>query len=112
MVLGSMDIGAAGAFPPKMSKTVLFGDTKVLVVRDTDGQLHAVSAICTHMGCSIRFEANRGGGLLACNCHESKFSLRGENLSGPATGPLAAYSLENSKGRLILADAQGGSKSL
>ena len=104
------DIGTAEAFEPGTSKTVQFGNTRVLVVRDTEGQLHAVSAICTHMGCSIRFEAARSEGHLACNCHESEFSLNGENLNGPATRPLAKYHIENVERRLTLSDAAGSSR--
>lgn len=99
------DIGATEDLQPGMSKTVLFGNTRVLVVRDVDDQLRAVSGVCTHMGCSVRFEANRAESHLACNCHESRFNLRGENLNGPATRPLDIYRVENVGGRLILTEA-------
>jgi Rieske Fe-S protein len=106
------DIGAAGGLQRGMSKTVLFGNTRVLVVRDAAGRLHAVSAICTHMGCSIRLDADRSEGQLACNCHESKFSLSGENRTGPATRPLTEYRVESAGGRLILSEAEGTSRNL
>jgi Rieske Fe-S protein len=100
------DIGAADGFQPEMSKTVPFGNTKVLVARDARGQLHAVSGICTHMGCSVRFEAAGSEGHVVCNCHESKFSVRGENLNGPATRPLTEYHVESVGGRLMLTELE------
>ena len=103
------DIGAPDGFQPGMSKTVPFGNTKVLVARDVRGQLHAVSAICTHMGCSVRFEAAGLESHLACNCHESKFSMHGENLNGPAARPLKKYHIENVGGRLMLSEAEESS---
>jgi Rieske Fe-S protein len=104
------DIGAAEILRSGSSKTVLFGNTRVIVVRDRDEQLHAVSGICTHMGCSIRLVVNRSEDFLACNCHESRFNLRGENLNGPATKPLAMYQVDNVGGRLILTEAEERSR--
>jgi Rieske Fe-S protein len=96
------DIGAAATLHPGMSKMVQLGNKRVLVFIDREGQMRAVDGICTHLGCSIRFEPDRGNGELACNCHESRFTLRGENLNGPATRPLSVYQIENQGGRLIL----------
>jgi len=97
----SRDVGAADALQPGMSKTVQLGSKRVLLARDRNGDVHAVSAMCTHMGCSIRFVPDQANGELACNCHASRFTLRGENLSGPATRPLTQYRIATVGGRLI-----------
>lgn len=101
---GPTDIGATSDLGSGMTKTVQYGSDRVLVFQGKDGLLHAVSAICTHMGCSIRFDAERGDGQLACNCHESRFSFQGERISGPATEPLKEYRVGRLGGRLILAE--------
>ena len=98
------DIGAADALLAGTSKTVQYSNKRVLVARDRNGQVFGVSAICTHMGCSVRFEPDRGSGVLACNCHESRFTLRGENLGGPAIWPLEEYHVEAVGGRLIMSE--------
>lgn len=99
------DIGADDALKAGSSMTLQYGTKRILVARALDGRLHAVHAVCSHMGCSISFEPARGNGELACNCHASRFTLRGEILSGPATRPLAEYRVETVGGRLILAEA-------
>jgi Rieske Fe-S protein len=106
----SKDVGAAESLLAHKSKTVLFGNTRVLVLRDGTGELHAVNAVCTHMGCSLRFEADRSNGYLACNCHESNFTLHGEIMRGPATRSLEEYRIEVIGGRLVLSESPGKSK--
>jgi cytochrome b6-f complex iron-sulfur subunit len=43
-------------------------------VINQDGRVHAVSAVCTHLGCTLQ---NTGAGTLACPCHRSAFRLDG-----------------------------------
>jgi Rieske Fe-S protein len=56
--------------------------------RDDDGTVTVRSAVCTHMGCLVRWnEAER---TWDCPCHGSRFTPAGEVISGPAETPLAA----------------------
>lgn len=64
------------------------GDT-VMVIRSSDTQVLAVSAICTHAGCSMDFDAAQH--QLTCPCHGSVFDEAGDVLVGPATRPLQVY---------------------
>ncbi len=106
----SQDIGPADSLRAGMSKTVTFGRSKIVVAQDKDGDLHAVSAVCTHMNCLVRFEPVEKAGEFVCNCHSSRFTLRGENITGPATRPLADYRIEVVRGRLMLSEAENGPK--
>jgi glycine/D-amino acid oxidase-like deaminating enzyme/nitrite reductase/ring-hydroxylating ferredoxin subunit len=56
------------------------------VYRDTSGALHAVSATCTHLGCTVAF--NDAEHSWDCPCHGSRFDPDGAVLHGPATAPL------------------------
>jgi cytochrome b6-f complex iron-sulfur subunit len=80
-------------------------DRRVFVVRDGK-TFRAVSAICTHLGCTVRPEAIEEADpsdpehrrllqtyAFACPCHGSRYRADGLNVSGPAPGPLAAYRL-------------------
>jgi Rieske Fe-S protein len=63
------------------------------VCRDRDGSLHAVSAVCTHLGCTVAW--NDGERSWDCPCHGSRFSPDGEVLHSPAVAPLAPVDLSN-----------------
>ena len=59
---------------------------KAAVYRDEDGQLHCLSARCTHMGCIVAF--NNAEKSWDCPCHGSRFDHQGAVLQGPANRPL------------------------
>lgn len=56
------------------------------ISRDTTGQLLAVSAKCTHMGCTVTW--NNAESTWDCPCHGSRFAADGTVLHGPALHPL------------------------
>jgi glycine/D-amino acid oxidase-like deaminating enzyme/nitrite reductase/ring-hydroxylating ferredoxin subunit len=58
------------------------------VYRDEQGELHSLSARCTHLGCIVSF--NRAERTWDCPCHGSRFGLDGEVIEGPAVSPLQA----------------------
>jgi Rieske Fe-S protein len=61
---------------------------KIAAFKDEKGQVHAVSAVCTHMGCVVGW--NENDRTWDCPCHGSRFELSGEVIHGPATQPLGA----------------------
>ena len=61
-------------------------DEQVALSRDEQGSLHAVSSVCTHLGCDV--EWNGEAKCWDCPCHGSRFGPAGEVLRGPATRPL------------------------
>ena len=62
------------------------------VSSDSSGGLHAVSATCTHMGCTVAW--NEAESSWDCPCHGSRFAVDGRVLHGPALHPLKATSLD------------------
>ena len=86
----------AGHFSPKpkSAEDLRRGEAAVVkiegqevgVFRDESGALHAVSAVCTHMGCILGW--NPTDRSWDCPCHGSRFALSGEVIAGPAVLPL------------------------
>jgi Rieske Fe-S protein len=66
------------------------GDT-IMVVRVSDTQVVALSAICTHAGCSMDYVP--GQKVLDCACHGSQFATDGSVLRGPANRSLRVYNV-------------------
>jgi len=65
------------------------GLKKIAVYRDRDGALHMHSAICTHLGCVVHWNAVEGS--WDCPCHGSRYDpVTGAVISPPAVAPLAA----------------------
>lgn len=58
----------------------------VAAYRHPDGALTAVSAVCTHLGCTVQW--NPAERSWDCPCHGSRFSCEGKVLAGPAVEPL------------------------
>jgi glycine/D-amino acid oxidase-like deaminating enzyme/nitrite reductase/ring-hydroxylating ferredoxin subunit len=68
-------------------RVVAEGRRQVAECRDEEGELHRVSARCTHLGCIVRW--NKGDSTWDCPCHGSRFGPDGAVRNGPATAPLA-----------------------
>jgi glycine/D-amino acid oxidase-like deaminating enzyme/nitrite reductase/ring-hydroxylating ferredoxin subunit len=74
------------AIEPGAGAVVRAGADRLAVYRDDGGELHAVSARCTHLGCLVAFNAAERA--WECPCHGSRFDTDGKVVQGPATRPL------------------------
>ncbi len=52
----------------------------VALFKDKDGEVYAISTVCTHLGCIVK-PVPTG---FDCPCHGSRFSAGGQVLGGPA----------------------------
>jgi glycine/D-amino acid oxidase-like deaminating enzyme/nitrite reductase/ring-hydroxylating ferredoxin subunit len=71
------------------AKIVQLGKEKYGAYRDTDNNLHVVSATCTHAGCTVRWNSDEKS--WDCPCHGSRYSFEGKVLNGPAPMDLVYY---------------------
>ena len=62
------------------------GRGKIAIWKGDDGTPHAVSASCTHKGCTVTW--NNADRTWDCPCHGSIFSVDGGVIHGPAVEPL------------------------
>ncbi len=80
--------GDVGDLAPGEGRVVRIDGELVAVSRADDGELRAVSAICTHLGCIVSW--NTAERSWDCPCHGSRFSADGTVIHAPAVGALAA----------------------
>ena len=72
----------------------------VAVFRDADGAVHAISLVCTHLGCIV----TPADGGFDCPCHGSRFAADGEVTRGPAPTALPWLAVASVAGAEILVD--------
>jgi glycine/D-amino acid oxidase-like deaminating enzyme/nitrite reductase/ring-hydroxylating ferredoxin subunit len=85
---GRLRSSSASDLAPGEGGIVELDGRSVAAYRDEDGRLVAVSATCTHLGCTVRW--NGAERSWDCPCHGSRFATDGTVLTGPAVAPLAA----------------------
>ncbi|HKK20040.1 MAG TPA: ubiquinol-cytochrome c reductase iron-sulfur subunit [candidate division Zixibacteria bacterium] len=77
---------------PKKAKYFKYGrDLGIIFINEKD-KLAALSAICTHLQCTVQNRPDLG--LIWCACHNGKYSYTGANISGPPPKPLAEYQVK------------------
>jgi cytochrome b6-f complex iron-sulfur subunit len=62
----------------------------VLII-NTGTSIVALSAICTHQGCTVDYHPTAGD--IECPCHGSVYSISGSVITGPAPSALKSYSV-------------------
>ena len=83
---------AISSMPRGEARVIDHGTEKVAVYRDDEGVVHAVSAVCTHLGCIVGW--NTADRSWDCRCHGARFDTRGRVLRGPARSDLPAVDLQ------------------
>lgn len=74
-----------------------------LIIRKTQTEVVALSAVCTHLGCIVKYheEAKQ----MQCPCHGAKYDQSGRVLGGPAPKPLTPYSARIEAGNIVVEEA-------
>jgi cytochrome b6-f complex iron-sulfur subunit len=85
------EVEGAKSMTPGQSKTLQVGGKAVIVVRDRSG-FRAFSAVCTHLGCLVKWDAASKHFL--CPCHAAIFAEDGSVVSGPPPAPLPGYKVK------------------
>ena len=83
-------VGELSTFP--IGSRIVIEGRGIEIVREKDG-IHAVSLVCTHLGCLLKPVLNDPEVGYACPCHGSTFAPKGEVLGGPAPRDLPWYEI-------------------
>ena len=82
------------------ARLVRHGVTPFFVVRLDESRLVALSAVCTHVRCILGFDRERRA--LVCPCHDGRFDIAGNVLSGPPPRPLPSYTVSVRAGEVFV----------
>lgn len=116
-ILLAMRLPMPSVFPESNSRVKLGRPAQFLVGSSTyfaahylwlfhgEGGFHAISAVCTHLGCTVE---HTEAGEFTCPCHGSKFDAAGEVMGGPAPKGLVWVELSVSPEGWLVADTLKG----
>lgn len=71
---------------PNSGKIVKFGNKPALLIRISETEWKAFSAVCTHLNCTVQYQESRRE--IWCACHNGTYDLNGMVVSGPPPKPL------------------------
>ena len=84
-----LEAGPVDRFEP--GSVTAFPKGKFYLVRLDDGGFLALSRSCTHLGCTVPWDAEKR--RFVCPCHASSFDIRGAVESPPAPRPLDTFAV-------------------
>jgi cytochrome b6-f complex iron-sulfur subunit len=84
--------GTLSSLPIGQARFVAHGAEPLFLVRASETEVIALSAICTHLRCTLNWDETNG--RIVCPCHAGTFDRSGNVISGPAKRPLPQYRVE------------------
>jgi cytochrome b6-f complex iron-sulfur subunit len=84
---------------PGEGRLLVVGGLPAIVVNTGEGW-SALSAVCTHLGCIVKWKKARR--QFFCPCHGGRFDVDGRVLGGPAPRPLAKLEVQELPGRIVV----------
>ncbi len=76
------DLQQLADLAPGEAKVVIFENKKLALYKSDEGELHAISPVCTHLKCEVKWNAAETS--WDCPCHGARYSYDGKVLTGPA----------------------------
>jgi len=78
-----------------------FAGHPALLIHHADNTWTALSAVCTHLGCTVQFDPHQD--LITCACHGGTYNpVTGANLSGPPPKPLTLFHVVVAEGKAVV----------
>ena len=87
----SVTAGKVSQLKPNSGVIFQFGSKPGLLIKTADGEIKALSAVCTHLDCTVQYRPDMGH--VWCACHNGQYDVNGRNISGPPPKPLEQYTV-------------------
>ena len=97
--------GRVGELKLNSGKIFRFGNRPALLIYTADGQYRAMSAVCTHLQCTVQYRPDLRE--VWCACHNGFYDLSGRNIAGPPPRPLELYEV-HARGEDIIVSRKRG----
>jgi len=100
--LGGDELVAArlAELKPNSPKIFRFGSRPGLLIMNADGTYRALSATCTHLGCTVQYRSDLR--QIWCACHNGIYDLNGRNVSGPPPRPLDVFDVHSRGDEIVV----------
>ncbi|MFH1852380.1 MAG: Rieske (2Fe-2S) protein [Candidatus Neomarinimicrobiota bacterium] len=89
--VNSIQVGRIDDTWEKAFKIFPFGRKPGILFKDGTGNYRALSATCTHLSCIVQYQQEDK--YIWCACHNAKFDINGNILSGPPPRPLEEFAV-------------------
>jgi cytochrome b6-f complex iron-sulfur subunit len=94
----------AAALPKNAAFMFKFGSQPAMLIHHEDDSWTALSAVCTHLGCTAGYEPSKK--QIFCPCHGGTYDAHtGANLAGPPPKPLTSYKVAINGGKVVVSRA-------
>jgi cytochrome b6-f complex iron-sulfur subunit len=95
------EIPRAGVKKSELIYTVSGKERKARVfIVSSPKDLIVLSATCSHLGCLVNY--NKEKGEFICPCHSGRYDRSGRNIGGPPPGPLNRLPVRIEQGQLLV----------
>jgi len=86
----SVKLGADYILPKGTARMFKFGSAPAMLIHHQDDAWVAMTAVCTHLGCTVQYEPDAD--RIHCSCHGGVYNAyTGANVSGPPPRPLRLF---------------------
>jgi len=105
--LGGDSVVAAkvGELKVNSGKIFRFGSRPGLLVYTSEGEYRAMSAVCTHLNCTVQYRSDVRE--VWCACHNGFYDLNGRNVAGPPPRPLDSYDVHVNGDDVVVSRRRG-----
>ncbi len=90
---------SATSIPEDGARAGMLGGKPAVVLR-RNGELVAFSAVCSHLGCVVAFNASEK--IFLCPCHGGEYDAEGKVIAGPPPQPLARLAIKIEDDKIVL----------
>ncbi len=94
----------ADKLPRESALMFKFAGRPAILLHHADDTWTALTAVCTHLGCTVQFDKERKA--IYCACHGGVYDAKtGANISGPPPKPLALFKAQVLTGKVVISRA-------